>query len=129
MVDVSAQKCGWEITSSSPAADGKLPESRHMEVKGLIRGATTVTVTKNEIFENWNQGVKYHLGIVLVGEDDTLRRRTLRLPFFQRRTRLGRLLRSLRHQSVALAIHAANGRRRMKYKQIFCLYRLDGQEI
>jgi superfamily II DNA or RNA helicase len=72
VVDVSAQKCGWDITSYAPAVDGKLPESRHIEVKGRIQGATTVTVTKNEIFESWNQGVKYHLAIVLVGEDDTI---------------------------------------------------------
>lgn len=72
VVDVSAQKCGWDITSYAPALDGKLPESRHIEVKGRIQGATTVTVTKNEIFESWNQGVKYHLAIVLVGEDDSV---------------------------------------------------------
>ena len=72
VVDVSAQKCGWDITSYAPAVDGKLPESRHIEVKGRIKGATTVTVTKNEIFESWNQGCKYHLAIVLVGEDDSI---------------------------------------------------------
>ncbi len=72
VVDVSTQKCGWDITSYAPAVDGKLPESRHIEVKGRIQGATTVTVTKNEIFESWNQGVKYHLAIVLVGEDDAI---------------------------------------------------------
>ncbi|MEI7959243.1 MAG: DUF3883 domain-containing protein, partial [Verrucomicrobiota bacterium] len=72
VVDVSAQKCGWDITSSAPAIDGKLPESRHIEVKGRIRGAATVTVTRNEIFESWNQGAKYHLAIVLVGEDDSI---------------------------------------------------------
>jgi superfamily II DNA or RNA helicase len=72
VVDVSAQKCGWDITSYAPAVDGKLPESRHIEVKGRIQGATTVTVTKNEIFESWNQGGKYHLAIVLVGEDDMI---------------------------------------------------------
>ena len=72
VVDVSAQKCGWDITSYSPAVEGKMPESRHIEVKGRIKGATTVTVTKNEIFESWNQGVKYHLAIVLVGEDDSI---------------------------------------------------------
>ena len=72
VVDVSAQKCGWDITSYAPAVDGKLPESRHIEVKGRIQGATTVTVTKNEIFESWNQGGKYHLAIVLVGEDDSI---------------------------------------------------------
>jgi superfamily II DNA or RNA helicase len=71
VVDVSAQKCGWDITSYAPAVDGKLPESRHIEVKGRVKGATTVTVTKNEIFESWNQGSKYHLAIVLVGDDDS----------------------------------------------------------
>jgi succinyl-CoA synthetase alpha subunit len=68
VVDVSAQKCGWDITSYAPAVDGKLPENRHIEVKGRIQGATTITVTKNEIFESWNQGSKYHLAIVLIGE-------------------------------------------------------------
>ena len=72
VVDVSAQKCGWDITSYAPAADGKIPESRHIEVKGRIQGATTVTVTRNEIFHSWNQGSKYHLAIVLVGEDDSI---------------------------------------------------------
>lgn len=72
VVDVSAQKCGWDITSYAAAVDGKSPEARHIEVKGRIKGATTVTVTKNEIFESWNQGAKYHLAIVLVGEDDTI---------------------------------------------------------
>jgi hypothetical protein len=72
VVDVSGQKCGWDITSYAPAVDGKLPESRHIEVKGRIQGATTVTVTKNEIFGSWNQGAKYHLAIVLVGEDNSI---------------------------------------------------------
>lgn len=72
VVDVSAQKCGWDITSYAPSVDGKLPESRHIEVKGRIQSATTITVTKNEIFESWNQGAKYNLAIVLVGEDDSI---------------------------------------------------------
>jgi superfamily II DNA or RNA helicase len=72
VVDVSAQKCGWDITSYAPSPEGRLPEARHIEVKGRVKGATTVTVTKNEIFESWNQGIKYHLAIVLVGEDDTI---------------------------------------------------------
>jgi len=72
VVDVSAQKCGWDLTSYGPAVAGKLPEPRHIEVKGRIKGATTVTVTKNEIFHSWNQGPKYHLAIVLVGEDDSI---------------------------------------------------------
>jgi hypothetical protein len=72
VVDVSAQKCGWDITSYGPPVDGKLPDARHIEVKGRVKGANTVTVTKNEIFESWNQGAKYHLAIVLVGEGDSI---------------------------------------------------------
>ena len=72
VVDVSAQKCGWDITSYAPAVGGRLPDSRHIEVKGRVKGASTVTVTKNEIFESWNQGTKYHLAIVIVGEDDSI---------------------------------------------------------
>jgi len=72
VVDVSARKCGWDLTSHPPAVDGKAPESRHIEVKGRAKGAATITVTKNEIFESWNQGVKFHLAIVLVGEDDAI---------------------------------------------------------
>ena len=37
-----------------------------------MKGASTVTVTKNEIFESWNQGAKYYLAIVLIGEDESI---------------------------------------------------------
>ena len=47
VVDVSAQKCGWDITSYPPAAGGKQPEARHIEVKGLVKGAGTVTITRS----------------------------------------------------------------------------------
>ncbi len=72
VVDVSAQKCGWDITSYPPAADGKQPEVRHIEVKGRIKGATTVTVTRNEMLYALNQSDKFLLGIVLVGEGDAV---------------------------------------------------------
>ena len=39
VVDVSAQKCGWDITAYAPIMDGRLPEARHIEVKGRIKGA------------------------------------------------------------------------------------------
>ena len=55
--DVSAEKCGWDITARPPvAADGSLRDDRHIEVKGRVKGASTVTVTKNEIFSSFNQG-------------------------------------------------------------------------
>ena len=72
VVDVSAKKCGWDITSYALSDDGKIPTSRHIEVKGRISSARTITVTRNEIFESWNQGAKFHLAIVLVGEDESI---------------------------------------------------------
>jgi hypothetical protein len=33
IVDVSADKCGWDLTSYPPAVDGKSPEPSHIEVK------------------------------------------------------------------------------------------------
>lgn len=66
VVDVSAQKCGWDITSQPPAVNGHLPTSRHIEVKGRAKGQTTITVTRNEILYGLNQSDKFLLAIVLV---------------------------------------------------------------
>lgn len=72
VVDVSAQKCGWDLTSYPPPVDGGLPEVRHIEVKGRIQGATTITVTRNEMLYALNQADKFHLAIVFVGKDDSV---------------------------------------------------------
>ena len=72
VVDVSDQKCGWDLTSYPPAAEGKQPEARHIEVKGRVQGAATVTITRNEMLYAFNQGDKFILAIVLVGEEDTV---------------------------------------------------------
>ena len=72
VVDVSAQKCGWDITSYPPAVDGKQPDARHIEVKGRVKGAGTVTITRNEMLYALNQADKFRLAIVLVGEDDAV---------------------------------------------------------
>jgi hypothetical protein len=66
VIDVSAQKCGWDVTSIPRAVDGKLPTSRHIEVKGRVKGSTTVTVTRNEVLYGLNQQDKFILAIVLV---------------------------------------------------------------
>ncbi|MFM8476511.1 MAG: DUF3883 domain-containing protein [Planctomycetaceae bacterium] len=71
VVDVSVQKCGWDLTSHPPAVDGRYPESRHIEVKGRVKGAATITVTRNEILCAFNQGEKFVLAIVFVNEDDS----------------------------------------------------------
>lgn len=68
VVDVSAQKCGWDMTAYPPPRDGKLPPERHIEVKGRAKGADTLTVTRNEILYALNQADKFLLAIVLVDE-------------------------------------------------------------
>ena len=70
VVDVSAQKCGWDLTSYPPATNGKQPEARHLEVKGRVNGAATVTITRNEMLYGLNQADKFQLAIVMVHQDN-----------------------------------------------------------
>ena len=72
VVDVSAAKCGWDLTSYPPPLDGKQPQPRHIEVKGRIKGAGTVCITRNEMLYAFNQGDKFVLAITIIGEDDTV---------------------------------------------------------
>jgi len=72
VVDVSAQKCGWDLTAYPPAVDGRQPEARHIEVKGRVAGATTVTITRNELLYALNQADKFVLALVLVNADDSV---------------------------------------------------------
>lgn len=67
--DVSAEKCGWDITSVPPVKDGKIPQVRHIEVKGRAKGQSTITITRNEILYGLNQADKFILAIVLVDGD------------------------------------------------------------
>jgi len=59
--DVSAEKCGWDVTSVTPRG-----VTRHIEVKGRYADADTVVVTANEVLEALNQGEKFILAIVRV---------------------------------------------------------------
>ena len=70
IVDVSPQKCGWDLTSYPPAVGSLEAEPRHIEVKGRVKGATTVTITRNEILYALNQADKFVLAVVFVGEGD-----------------------------------------------------------
>lgn len=72
VIDVSAEKCGWDLTSVPPETDGTAPQPLHLEVKGRVKGADTITVTRNEILYAMNQAEKFRLAIVLVGEDDAV---------------------------------------------------------
>lgn len=64
-IDVSGQKCGYDIESRIPGT-GKL---RFIEVKGRATGATTVTVTKNEILTALNKPDDYFLALVEIDVD------------------------------------------------------------
>ncbi len=68
--DDSALKCGYDITSRPPARSDALPDDRLIEVKGRAKGATTITLTKNEIIAALNKPTQFWLAIVLVGEND-----------------------------------------------------------
>lgn len=83
VIDVSPQKCGWDVTSIPQAIKGRIPPSRHIEVKGRAKGATTITVTRNEILYGLNQADKFILGIVLVDGDDYEGPYYVRQPFQQ----------------------------------------------
>jgi superfamily II DNA or RNA helicase len=72
VVDVSAEKCGWDVTSYPPTAKGVAADPRHIEVKGRVKGATTITVTRNEILYAFNQGDKFLLAIVFVNPDNSV---------------------------------------------------------
>ncbi|MFN7551174.1 MAG: DUF3883 domain-containing protein [Pseudomonadota bacterium] len=79
-VDVSAHKCGWDITSRVPGNATELPPDRLIEVKGRAKGATTLTLTCNEIRTALNKADQFLLAIVLVGEGDAVEG-----PFYVRR--------------------------------------------
>ncbi len=82
VTDVSAHKCGWDITSQPPVrSDGVRPPARHIEVKGRAVGQTTITVTKNEILSALNQGDKFWLAIVFVDGDKADTLHYVRQPF------------------------------------------------
>lgn len=71
-VDVSAKKCGYDVESMIPEnlrnGTGNL---RFIEVKGRAKGATTVTVSKNEILTGLNKPEEFILAIVEVDGDKT----------------------------------------------------------
>jgi superfamily II DNA or RNA helicase len=76
--DVSGEKCGYDIESKIQV-DGKL---RFIEVKGRVAGATTVTVTRNEILTALNEPDDYILAVGQA-EDDRQNLVYIRQPFQQ----------------------------------------------
>ncbi|MDR3205248.1 MAG: DUF3883 domain-containing protein [Deltaproteobacteria bacterium] len=83
--DVSASKVGYDVESKTPS-DKRGPEGatlRFIEVKGRVKGAQTVTVTKNEILAAFNKPNDYILAIVEVDGEST-KTVYLKKPFLER---------------------------------------------
>ena len=83
VIDVSAEKCGWDLTAIVPVSDGKLPQARHIEVKGRAKGQNTITVTRNEILYGLNQADKFILAVVIVDDENHEGPHYIRNPFTQ----------------------------------------------
>ena len=65
--DVSADKVGYDIESAIPPALRTSTQTlRFIEVKGRAKGATTVTVSKNEILTGLNKPEEFILALVEV---------------------------------------------------------------
>lgn len=64
--DVSAEKCGWDVTARVPLGEGKYGVDRHIEVKGRAKGQDTITVSRNEMLYGLNQGDKFILAVVII---------------------------------------------------------------
>lgn len=82
VTDVSSLKCGWDVTSEAPDPTDPDPV-RHIEVKGRVKGASTITVTRNEVMYGLNQASKFMLAIVLVDGDQHDGPHYVRAPFQQ----------------------------------------------
>jgi hypothetical protein len=74
--DVGTQKLGYDIESRIPDG-GTL---RFLEVKGRVKGADTVTITKNEILTALNKPESFILAVVEVDGERTITR-YVRTPF------------------------------------------------
>jgi SNF2 family DNA or RNA helicase len=74
--DVGDRKYGWDVESREPG--GRL---RLIEVKGRADGATTVTVTRNEIGKCLNVPDRWYLALVTVDGDRVAEPIYLRRPF------------------------------------------------
>ena len=76
-IDREFDKLGYDIESRIPGT-GKL---RFIEVKGRAAGATTITVTKNEILYSFNKPEDFILAIVAFHADGAHTTHYLRQPF------------------------------------------------
>jgi superfamily II DNA or RNA helicase len=75
--DVSSENLGYDVESKVPE-DGRL---LFIEVKGRVAGATTVTITKNEILTALNKPDDFILAVVEVDGDTARKPVYIRRPF------------------------------------------------
>jgi hypothetical protein len=75
--DVSSENQGYDLESKDPKGGRLL----FIEVKGRVAGATTVTVTKNEILTALNKPHDFILAIVIVNGDTAEKPAYIRRPF------------------------------------------------
>lgn len=75
-VDVSRQKIGYDIESKTTETN----RLRFIEVKGRVRGAETVIISRNEILTALNKPDEFILALVEI-DGDTTRARYLQNPF------------------------------------------------
>jgi Domain of unknown function (DUF3883) len=76
-VDREFEKLGYDIESAIPGT-GRL---RFVEVKGRVSGASTITVTRNEILYSLNKPDDFILAIVEFLGDDSHKVHYVRQPF------------------------------------------------
>jgi len=71
-IDVSTQKVGYDVESTIPQEIRKGGTClRFIEVKGRAKGASTVTITRNEILTAYNKPDEFILALVEVDGDQT----------------------------------------------------------
>lgn len=75
--DVSMDKCGYDVESK----DGQSGRLRFIEVKGRVEGATSVTVTRNEIMRALNVPEEFILAIVSISDDKAKSLHYVKKPF------------------------------------------------
>lgn len=80
---VCQENRGYDIESRYPKGHAKEGQLRFIEVKGRVKGADTVTVTKNEILTALNRPDAYLLAIVLVEDGIAEKPVYLQRPFTQ----------------------------------------------
>lgn len=76
-IDRELEKLGYDIESRVPGT-GRL---RFIEVKGRVTGASTITVTRNEILTSLNKPDDYILAIIEFTGEDTHRAHYVQHPF------------------------------------------------